>query len=93
MILQVNPVFQKDLRFDRFLNNSVKYIFGLKVIDDPVIVDDIIQNKLQEEMVNEMIYRIQKYELSVGNNLSKVEGKEILDFLVKFALLAVEDIN
>jgi len=93
LILQVNPVFQKDLQFERFLSNNVRYIFGLKVIDGLGRVDDIMQNNLPEELANEMIDRIQKYELSVGNSLSRVEGQEVLNFLVKFALLEVEDIN
>lgn len=80
MVLQMNPVFQKDLQFDRILNNTARYIFGLKVIDDSARPDDIIQNNLPEKMANEMIERIQKYELSVGNSLSRIEGQKILDF-------------
>jgi hypothetical protein len=93
MVLQTNPVLQRDFQFDDILNNAARFVFGLKVVNKVAELNDIFQNNLPEEMADEMVSKIQKHELRMGNDLSRVEGREILDFLVKFALLAAEDVN
>lgn len=93
MLLQTSPVLQKEFRIDDILNNSARFVFGLKVVNKAAEPNDIFTNTLPEQMANDMVDKILKHELCNGNDLSRVEGQEILDFIVKFAILAAEDVN
>lgn len=93
MLLQTSPVLQKEFRIDDILNNPARFIFGLKAVNKAAEPNDIFPNNLPEQMANDMVDKILRHELCIGNDLSRVEGQEILDSIVKFALLAAEDVN
>jgi hypothetical protein len=93
MLLQTGPVLQREFTIDYVLNNAARFVFGLKVVNKADEPNDISTNNLPEQMANDMVDKILKHELCNSNDLSKVEGQEILDFIVKFALLAAEDVD
>lgn len=93
MLLQTSPVLQKEFRIDDVLNNTARLVFGLKVVNKAAEPNEMSPNNLPEKMANGMVDKILKRELCNGNDLSRVEGQKILDFIVKFAILVTEDVN
>jgi len=88
MLLQTSQVLQKEFRIDDTLNNAARLVFGLKVVNKAEEPNEISPNNFSEQMANDMVDKILEHELLIGNDLSGAEGQEILDFLLKFALLA-----
>lgn len=74
MLLQTSPVLQKEFRIDDVLNKAARFVFGLKVVNKVVEQNDIFPNNLPEQMANEMVNKIQKHELCIGNDLSIADG-------------------
>ncbi|MBT2564755.1 hypothetical protein J7E50_25310 [Pedobacter sp. ISL-68] len=76
MLLQTGPVLQKEFTIDDVLNNAARLVFGLKVVNKADEPNDISTNNLPEQMANDMVDKILKHELCIGNNLSRVEGQK-----------------